>query len=92
MSTLVTTNRIAPQFRHPTKLPKDAPPDVLRYLKEQQNLLTQQWANMTQVLQSISMQGSLAERPTAGSAGRTYYATDNSHYYFDNGSSWVTLV
>lgn len=33
--------------------------------------------------------GLLSARPTAGTNGRIYYATDNGTMYFDNGSSWA---
>jgi len=33
--------------------------------------------------------GTFANRPTAGTVGRFYYATDSETLYRDNGSSWV---
>lgn len=33
--------------------------------------------------------GVFSSRPTAGTNGRNYYATDNGIEYFDNGTSWV---
>lgn len=35
--------------------------------------------------------GTLAGRPSAGTAGRFYYATDTGLLYHDNGSSWQTV-
>lgn len=32
--------------------------------------------------------GILSSRPTAGTLGRFYYATDNGNEYYDNGSTW----
>jgi len=35
--------------------------------------------------------GPIANRPSAGKAGRWYFATDTPTVSFDNGSSWVDL-
>lgn len=92
MSTLVTANRFAPGLRQPP-LPRDTShKELMRYIADQQNMLQEQWSNLATVLQAISMQGLLSERPAAGSAGRFFYATDNSHLYYDNATSWVTVV
>lgn len=54
--------------------------------------------NLTNALQVINAgglisegAGTLASRPTAGTAGRRYTATDTFAEYFDNGTSWGVL-
>lgn len=37
-----------------------------------------------------SFRGTMANRPTAGSAGRYYYATDTGLTWFDTGAAWVS--
>lgn len=40
----------------------------------------------------ILKQGQASDMPSAGYAGRLYYATDEGIWYRDNGSEWVELV
>ncbi|MFB6192943.1 MAG: LamG domain-containing protein [Candidatus Nanohaloarchaea archaeon] len=37
------------------------------------------------------MSGSLSGRPSAGTSGRIFYATDGQGVYYDNGSSWTQV-
>jgi microcystin-dependent protein len=51
-------------------------------------------AALAQALDNVGMdyQGALADRPSAGSAGRFYFATDTGQQFRDNGSTWVELA
>ena len=40
----------------------------------------------------ILQSGTLGSRPSAGQAGRIYYATDEEKYYLDTGSSWIQIA
>lgn len=43
-------------------------------------------------LEDIILRGVFGSRPSAGVAGRLYYATDYGIHYRDNGSSWDALL
>lgn len=52
--------------------------------------------NVTNALQVINNGGAnsfgagvLSSRPTVGTSGRMYYATDNNTWYYDNGTTWA---
>lgn len=37
----------------------------------------------------VLLKGKLADRPSAGTKGRHYLATDKRKYYYDDGSNWI---
>ena len=43
------------------------------------------------LLQNVIARGIVADRPVAGLAGRLWYATDESTFYRDNGTTWDEL-
>lgn len=59
--------------------------DLVKALNDQNDLIS---------VTTTRMQGAdvLANRPNPGQQGATYYATDNGHFYVDDGTSWITLV
>ena len=76
-------------------LPKEFPTaaeDCPEYIK----LLVQALNKQNDLISNsmTGMQGAdvLANRPAPGIKGRTYYATDNGHFYTDDGTNWITLV
>ena len=75
----------------PSKPPTDLP-SALAYIWRLSEALQQQTSLTASILNSLTGADVLANRPPAAQAGRMYYATDNSHLYVDNGTSWVTVV
>lgn len=45
-----------------------------------------------ETMTTIPLQGTMAARPSAGTWGRLYYATDQSRMYWDTGSAWAEVT
>lgn len=43
-------------------------------------------------LASVLIEGTTGNRPTAGSAGRLFFATDTATTYYDNGTGWDNVT
>lgn len=43
------------------------------------------------VVTATFLKGTLSARPSAGTAGRRYVATDTKQYFYDDGTSWVEI-
>lgn len=43
-------------------------------------------------LAQVIIEGNLASRPTAGSAGRLFFASDTKQHFYDNGASWDVIT
>jgi hypothetical protein len=57
------------------------------------SLLDQNWAAIATYVNAREITfGLLSARPTAGTAGRYYFATDNTILYADNGTSWTQIA
>ena len=81
----------------PTRLalPENPPEDqsgVLPYLKSLTSELQSYVNQLATYVNTANLADVVANRPPAGIAGRTFYGTDDSHFYVDSGTSWITVV
>lgn len=81
----------------PTRLAlPENPPDnlneVVPYLKSLTAELQSYVNQLANYINTANLADVIANQPPAGLAGRTFYGTDNSHFYVDDGTSWITVV
>jgi hypothetical protein len=66
--------------------------EILPWLKILVDAINQEMDKISNTVSGLEGATTLSDRPTAGIRGRTFYATDNGHFYVDDGTSWITLV
>lgn len=84
-----------PQVPHKLNLPKElpkTPEHLVKWVKVLVDALNQQQDKISTTISGMQGADILANRPTAGIKGRTFWSTDTLHFYTDDGTSWVLLV
>ena len=81
----------------PTRLalPEGPPTDLESLLKAYANLTNelQNYVNkLATYVNTANLADVIANQPPPGLAGRTFYGTDNGHFYVDDGTNWITVV
>lgn len=72
-------------------VPATLPAELRQFLRAQQHASQQDWATIGDVVTGMVMVGPLAQQPSAGNAGRFYFATDSNKLFVDNGQAWIQV-